>query len=70
VRCAREKCHERDVKGLYARARDGALAGVTGYDAAYEEPAAPDVVVDTDQASVEACVAKILEECFERLVET
>jgi adenylylsulfate kinase len=37
-------CAGRDPKGLYAAVRTGALAGLPGVDAAYEEPAAPDVV--------------------------
>ena len=37
-------CAARDAKGLYAGARAGAVAGLPGADAAYEEPAAPDVV--------------------------
>jgi bifunctional enzyme CysN/CysC len=36
-------CEERDAKGLYARARSGELHGLTGVDAPYEAPAAPDL---------------------------
>jgi adenylylsulfate kinase len=38
------ECERRDPKGLYARARSGAAAGLPGVDAPYEPPTAPDVV--------------------------
>lgn len=38
-----EECMRRDPKGLYARARAGELKGMTGVDAPYEAPTAPDV---------------------------
>lgn len=41
-----EACEERDVKGLYARARAGEIAHFTGISDAYELPAHPDLVVD------------------------
>ena len=42
-----EVCEQRDVKGLYAKARRGELSGLTGIDDPYEPPSAPDVVLDT-----------------------
>lgn len=42
-----EVCEERDVKGLYARARRGEIKGFTGIDDPYEEPYNPEVVLDT-----------------------
>jgi adenylylsulfate kinase len=44
VSASGEACAQRDVKGLYARARTGELAGLPGVDAVYEEPIAPDIV--------------------------
>jgi len=44
-----EVCEARDPKGLYARARSGELRGLTGVDAPYEPPSAPDLVVAHDQ---------------------
>lgn len=61
VRCSSEVCQERDVKGLYARAARGEIAGLTGFDAEYEEPQVPELVVQTDVESVDACVSQILE---------
>ena len=52
------ECARRDVKGLYAKARGGALANLTGVGAPYERPTAPDVELteDLDVASAAACV--------------
>lgn len=46
-------CEQRDVKGLYAKARAGEIQGFTGIDSPYEAPAAPALEVRTDQRSVE-----------------
>lgn len=48
VRCSLAKCEERDVKGMYARARKGEIKGFTGIDDPYEPPKDPDLVVDTE----------------------
>jgi sulfate adenylyltransferase len=40
-------CEQRDRKGLYARARRREATGVTGIDDPYEEPVAPEIVLDT-----------------------
>lgn len=50
----------RDPKGLYARAKTGVLAGFTGVSAPYEEPLDPDVVLDTEHNSIDACVEKLI----------
>ena len=56
-----EVCEQRDPKGLYARARAGQLAGLTGVGAPYERPAHPDLVLDSFSASVENEVDRVLE---------
>ncbi len=43
-----KECERRDPKGLYARARRGEVAHMTGVDDPYEPPAAPDIEVDMD----------------------
>jgi bifunctional enzyme CysN/CysC len=53
-------CEQRDPKGLYAKARRGELAKMTGIDSPYEVPERPDLHVQTDQDNVEACVERIL----------
>jgi sulfate adenylyltransferase len=42
-----EECEKRDRKGLYAMARAGKIKGFTGIDDPYEEPEAPEMVIDT-----------------------
>jgi sulfate adenylyltransferase len=42
-----EVCEQRDVKGLYARARRGQITGFTGVDDPYEEPVNPEITLDT-----------------------
>ena len=54
VRCPLDELIRRDVKGLYERALRGEVAQFTGVSDPYEEPANPEVVVDTDQESVES----------------
>jgi adenylyl-sulfate kinase len=56
-----EECERRDPKGLYARARRGQLKGLTGVDAPYEPPEAPDLRLRTASESVEADVDALLE---------
>ena len=57
-------CEGRDVKGLYARARNAAAEGkglgFTGVDDPYEAPLNPEVTIDTSQQSVEQCVDAII----------
>jgi bifunctional enzyme CysN/CysC len=55
-----EVCEARDEDGLYARARAGEIANVTGVDAPYEPSAAPDLVLDTGAQPLAANVAKVL----------
>lgn len=54
-------CEQRDVKGLYAKARAGGIANFTGIDDPYEPPAAPDLVLDTSGVSVEHAGGRIME---------
>ena len=49
-------CAARDVKGLYARQREGTLQGLTGVDDPYEAPLHPEVVVPTHDRDVAASV--------------
>jgi adenylylsulfate kinase len=47
---------QRDVKGLYAKARRGELSGLTGIDDPYERPAAAELVIDTAQVDLDTAV--------------
>ncbi len=55
-----EVCEQRDVKGLYAKARQGLIKQVTGIDDPYEAPADPEVVIDSSSEHPEALVEEIL----------
>ena len=60
VDCPLEVCKERDTKGLYEKAEKGEIANFTGVTAPYEVPENPEVVVNTDEDDVEACVDQII----------
>lgn len=59
-------CEWRDPKGLYAKARRGELARMTGIDSPYEVPERPDLHVHTDSENVDLCVDRILSWVTER----
>jgi bifunctional enzyme CysN/CysC len=60
VNTSLDECARRDVKGLYAKARGGALANLTGVGAPYEVPSDPDVVL-TESLDVAGAVARVLD---------
>ncbi|MDX6302443.1 MAG: adenylylsulfate kinase [Nocardioidaceae bacterium] len=49
-------CAQRDVKGLYAKQRAGQLSSLTGVDDPYEDPANPDLRLDTAGRTLDECV--------------
>ncbi len=55
-----EVCEQRDVKGLYARARRGQITGFTGVDDPYEAPVNPEIVLDTVNADPTTNARKII----------
>jgi adenylyl-sulfate kinase len=64
-----EECARRDPKGLYARARNGSLSGMTGVDDPYEAPRAPEVEL-TPEMDVDAATAAVLAALGERSRDT
>lgn len=60
VSCPLEVCEQRDVKGLYEKARSGEIKEFTGVSAPYEEPANPEIIVKTNEHSVDECVEQII----------
>ena len=56
-----EVCEERDVKGLYAKARAGEIKGFTGIDDPYEPPPRPEVTCKTDRETVEESAQKVID---------
>ncbi len=55
-----ESCEQRDVKGLYAKARSGMLKNFTGIDSPYEQPQSPEVRLQTEQMEAQECVTHLL----------
>jgi adenylylsulfate kinase len=53
-------CEQRDVKGLYKRARAGEIPEFTGVSSPYEEPEKPELVVDTGSQSIEENVEMVI----------
>jgi sulfate adenylyltransferase len=55
-----EICMKRDRKGLYAKALNGKIKGVTGIDDPYEEPINSDIVIDTTEVEPEEVAQEVL----------
>lgn len=65
VKASLEECIRRDTKGLYRRALAGEIPQFTGVSDPYEEPLAPELVIDTEREDVVASAARVID----RLVE-
>ena len=61
-----EVCEDRDVKGFYQKARRGEIKEFTGISSPYEEPAKPELIVDTGTAPLEDCVEQVMAMLEER----
>jgi len=59
VRCSFETCAARDVKGLYAKARQGGVGQFTGKDSAFEEPERCDLKIDTETETPEQSLQRL-----------
>ena len=55
-----QTCESRDVKGLYKRARAGEIKNYTGINSPYEVPKNADLIVDTEQETIENSVSIIM----------
>ena len=60
VDCALDVCEDRDPKGLYKKAREGAIPNFTGISAPYEAPENPEIHLHTDKQDVAGCVETIV----------
>lgn len=58
--CPLEICEQRDVKGLYKKARAGIIKNYTGISAPYEPPEDPDIELDTAEETLDASIMKII----------
>jgi bifunctional enzyme CysN/CysC len=68
VHASLETCEGRDPKGLYAKARAGAIRHFTGIDSPYEAPEKPEVVLDTEKLSIEESVDVLLDYLRQRQI--
>lgn len=60
VKCPASICSERDVKGMWAKAKLGEIKNFTGYDAPFDPPRNPDLVLETDRQGIDECIEEIL----------
>jgi len=60
VKCALNVCEERDVKGMYKKARNNEIKGFTGIDDPYDVPKNPELTIETENETLENSVEKIL----------
>ena len=60
-------CEERDVKGLYKRARLGDIKEFTGISSPYETPENPDIHINTNKSSITECESLLFEEIITKL---
>ncbi|MCY7946110.1 adenylyl-sulfate kinase [Bacillus atrophaeus] len=61
IKCDLDICEQRDPKGLYKKARNGEIPFFTGIDSPYEEPEAPELVLDSGQNEREECKNQLIE---------
>lgn len=59
-RCPIEVCEQRDVKGMYRRARAGEIRDFTGISSPYEEPESPELAIDTGSMPLDQCVDQVI----------
>ena len=55
-----EICEERDVKGLYKKARSGEISEFTGISSPYEQPECPELLLNTGSESLDVCVQEVM----------
>ncbi len=60
VKCALNVCEERDVKGMYKKARNNEIKSFTGIDDPYDIPKNPELVIETENKSLDESVEQIL----------
>jgi adenylylsulfate kinase len=63
-----EVCEQRDVKGLYKKARAGEVKNFTGIDSPYEAPQHPDVHIPTHQLPIEQSIERLMNSLLPRIV--
>ncbi len=66
VNASLDVCEQRDVKGLYAKARKGEIKDFTGIGSVYETPLNPQIELKTNELSIDSCVDIIMEHLNKR----
>lgn len=61
IKCPLNLCEDRDVKGLYKKARAGEIKHFTGIDSPYEEPVDPEITIDTSELTIDESVDMIID---------
>ena len=64
--CSLEICEQRDVKGLYQRAKKGEIKAFTGISSPYEIPESPELVINTGSQALEECVETVIQYLIQR----
>ena len=59
MKCPPQVCEERDVKGMYKKAKNGEIKDFTGVSAPYDIPTNPDLIIDTENCAVEENIRNI-----------
>jgi adenylylsulfate kinase len=60
LKCSAQICEQRDVKGMYKKAKSGLLENFLGIDNRYEIPENPNLVIETESLSIDESIDKIL----------
>jgi adenylylsulfate kinase len=61
VKCSIDSCEKRDVRGMYKQARNGEISNFIGIHVTYEPPTKPELIVDTENSTINDSVQKILD---------
>lgn len=67
VDCPVNICEERDVKGLYKKARAGEIKDFTGISSPFEAPLQPEITVNTAEKNIDQCIGQLLEFVLPRI---
>jgi adenylylsulfate kinase len=67
IDCPLEVCEQRDVKGLYAKARRGEIKDFTGIDSPFEPPAQPSLKLETHKRSIDKCHTILVDEILKKV---
>lgn len=67
VKCPVNICEQRDVKGMYKKARQGIIPHFTGVDDPYEEPLTPDLIIETDKSNIDKSFMALLTGLSEKM---